>query len=149
VLKVKGKRTVREFHRAIGAICWDKVGMARNEAACKQAIAEIRRCAMSSGRTSASRARQQPQSRPRLRRPRRRLHGVRRSAGARCARAPRIVRRPLPRGISRRPTAKRHATTTSTRYVAAWEFKGVGDRPKLHKEPLVFEEVHPTQRSYK
>ena len=30
-LKVKGKRTVREFHRAIGAICWDKVGMARNE----------------------------------------------------------------------------------------------------------------------
>ena len=34
-------------------------------------------------------------------------------------------------------------------YVAAWEFKGVGARPELHKEPLVFEEVHPTQRSYK
>ena len=34
-------------------------------------------------------------------------------------------------------------------YVAAWEFKGVGTRPLLHKEPLVFEEVHPTQRSYK
>ncbi len=34
-------------------------------------------------------------------------------------------------------------------YVAAWEFTGVGNRPQLHKEPLVFEEVHPTQRSYK
>ena len=34
-------------------------------------------------------------------------------------------------------------------YVAAWEFKGVGVRPELHKEPLEFEEVHPTQRSYK
>ena len=34
-------------------------------------------------------------------------------------------------------------------YVAAWEFKGVGKEPELHKEPLVFEEVHPTQRSYK
>ena len=34
-------------------------------------------------------------------------------------------------------------------YVAAWEFSGVGEPPTLHKEPLVFEEVHPTQRSYK
>jgi succinate dehydrogenase / fumarate reductase flavoprotein subunit len=34
-------------------------------------------------------------------------------------------------------------------YVAAWEFTGVGRAPELHKEPLEFEEVHPTQRSYK
>ena len=34
-------------------------------------------------------------------------------------------------------------------YVAAWEFKGVGQKPELHKEPLEFEEVHPSQRSYK
>ncbi|MGI5479491.1 fumarate reductase/succinate dehydrogenase flavoprotein subunit [Streptomyces lavendofoliae] len=45
-------------------------------------------------------------------------------------------------------------------YVAAWEFRGTGDRssaehgpgsadaPVLHKEDLVFEYVHPTQRSY-
>ncbi|HEY7563921.1 MAG TPA: fumarate reductase/succinate dehydrogenase flavoprotein subunit [Acidimicrobiia bacterium] len=32
-------------------------------------------------------------------------------------------------------------------YVAAWEW--TGGEPKLHKEPLVFEEVHPTTRSYK
>src|SRR4029079_6522785 len=34
-------------------------------------------------------------------------------------------------------------------YVAAWEFTGVGRTPELHKEPLEFDEVHPTQRSYK
>jgi len=34
-------------------------------------------------------------------------------------------------------------------FVAAWEFKGVGHQPELHEEPLRFEEVHPTQRSYK
>jgi len=34
-------------------------------------------------------------------------------------------------------------------YAAAWEFTGVGNLPVLHKEPLVFEYVHPSQRSYK
>jgi succinate dehydrogenase / fumarate reductase flavoprotein subunit len=33
--------------------------------------------------------------------------------------------------------------------VAAWEFAGEGKDPVLHKEPLVFENVHLTQRSYK
>jgi succinate dehydrogenase / fumarate reductase flavoprotein subunit len=34
-------------------------------------------------------------------------------------------------------------------YAAAWEFRGVGQTPVLHKEPLTFEYVHPSQRSYK
>jgi succinate dehydrogenase / fumarate reductase, flavoprotein subunit len=34
-------------------------------------------------------------------------------------------------------------------YAAAWEYRGVGVRPELHKEPLTFEYVHPAQRSYK
>ena len=34
-------------------------------------------------------------------------------------------------------------------YVAAWEFQGIGKEPSLHKEPLNFEYVKPTQRSYK
>ncbi|WP_034087542.1 fumarate reductase/succinate dehydrogenase flavoprotein subunit [Streptacidiphilus albus] len=33
-------------------------------------------------------------------------------------------------------------------YAAAWEFTGSGAAPVLHKEELVFEYVHPTQRSY-
>jgi succinate dehydrogenase / fumarate reductase, flavoprotein subunit len=34
-------------------------------------------------------------------------------------------------------------------YAAAWEWNGVGKSPTLHKEPLGFEAVKPTQRSYK
>jgi succinate dehydrogenase / fumarate reductase flavoprotein subunit len=34
-------------------------------------------------------------------------------------------------------------------YVAAWEYKGVGQKPELHKEPLEFENVELATRSYK
>ena len=34
-------------------------------------------------------------------------------------------------------------------YVAAWGYRGPGNRPELNKEPLEFEYVHPSQRSYK
>jgi succinate dehydrogenase / fumarate reductase flavoprotein subunit len=34
-------------------------------------------------------------------------------------------------------------------FVAAWEFAGESAPAILNKEELVFEEVHPTQRSYK
>jgi succinate dehydrogenase / fumarate reductase flavoprotein subunit len=34
-------------------------------------------------------------------------------------------------------------------YAAAWEFNGVGSEPRMHTEPLEFEEVKPTTRSYK
>ena len=34
-------------------------------------------------------------------------------------------------------------------FVAAWEFSGEGNPAQLNKEALVFDEVHPTQRSYK
>jgi succinate dehydrogenase / fumarate reductase flavoprotein subunit len=41
LLQVKGSRTVREFHWDLGRIMWDKVGMARNSAGLRSAIAEI------------------------------------------------------------------------------------------------------------
>ena len=34
-------------------------------------------------------------------------------------------------------------------YVAAWEYRGTGTAPVMHKEPLVFENVHLAERSYK
>ena len=34
-------------------------------------------------------------------------------------------------------------------YVSNWEYKGEGEKPTLHKEDLVFENVKLTQRSYK
>ena len=35
------------------------------------------------------------------------------------------------------------------KYVAAWEWKGPGEKPALHKEPLTFDNVHLAERSYK
>ncbi len=34
-------------------------------------------------------------------------------------------------------------------YVAAWEFKGENQPEELHKEKLIYEQVKPSQRSYK
>jgi succinate dehydrogenase / fumarate reductase flavoprotein subunit len=34
-------------------------------------------------------------------------------------------------------------------YVGAWEFKGLGAEPALHKEPLTFENLQLAERSYK
>ena len=34
-------------------------------------------------------------------------------------------------------------------YVAAWEYQGTDNAPVLHKEPLEFENVHLSTRSYK
>jgi succinate dehydrogenase / fumarate reductase flavoprotein subunit len=33
--------------------------------------------------------------------------------------------------------------------VAAWEYKGEGQKPARNVEPLTFDYVHPAQRSYK
>jgi succinate dehydrogenase / fumarate reductase flavoprotein subunit len=43
ILGVKGKRTVDDFHKALGHIMWDKVGMSRNEEGLKTAIESIRK----------------------------------------------------------------------------------------------------------
>lgn len=42
LLSIKGKRTVDDFHKTLGRIMWNKVGMARNEKGLKEAIEEIR-----------------------------------------------------------------------------------------------------------
>ena len=34
-------------------------------------------------------------------------------------------------------------------YVAAWGYRGYGNFPELSREPLEFDYVHPSQRSYK
>ena len=41
LMKVEGKMAVDEVHRELGKIVWDKIGMARNEAGLKKALAEI------------------------------------------------------------------------------------------------------------
>lgn len=41
LLSIKGKRTVDDFHKTLGRIMWNKVGMARTDAGLKEAITEI------------------------------------------------------------------------------------------------------------
>ena len=50
---------------------------------------------------------------------------------------------------SQTPDGEAQRDDANFTHVSAWEFQGVGKAPTLHKEPLVFEEVHPSQRSYK
>jgi succinate dehydrogenase / fumarate reductase, flavoprotein subunit len=149
VLRVKGKRTVREFHREIGAICWDRVGMARNEEGLQQAIVDIRRLRdefwqdvsvpgdannLNPGLDYAGRVADYMEF-------------------AEVLALDALERRESCGGHFREeyqtPDGEALRKDDEYSYVAAWEFKGVGTRPLLHKESLTFEEVHPTQRSYK
>ncbi|MCE3013802.1 MAG: fumarate reductase/succinate dehydrogenase flavoprotein subunit [Proteobacteria bacterium] len=43
LLSLKGSRTVDEFHRDLGHIMWEEVGMARSEQGLKKAISDIRK----------------------------------------------------------------------------------------------------------
>ncbi len=43
LLSIQGTRTVDDFHRSLGKIMWDNVGMSRNEARLKEAITEIQK----------------------------------------------------------------------------------------------------------
>ena len=149
VLQVKGKRTVREFHRAIGTICWDHVGMARNEASLTDAISQIRQLReafwqdvtvpgdvnnLNPGLDYAGRVADYMEF-------------------AEVLALDALERRESCGGHFREefqtPDGEALRKDDEYSYVAAWEFKGVGAQPQLHKEDLVFEEVHPTQRSYK
>ena len=40
LLSVKGTRTPRQLHRELGALLWDEVGMARNDAGLRRALGE-------------------------------------------------------------------------------------------------------------
>jgi len=149
VLQVKGTRTVREFHRAIGAICWDHVGMARTEAGLAGAISQIRTLReefwldvivpgaannLNPGLDYAGRVADYLEFAEVLA-----LDALERreSCGGHF------------REESQTPDGEALRKDDEYSYVAAWEFKGVGAPPELHKEPLIFEEVHPMQRSYK
>ena len=94
-------------------IMWDDVGMARTEAslhARADADSEAARRVLAQ-RLGARHARQ-PEPEPRIRRPRRRLPRVRRTAGARRAAAHANRAAATSAKRARRPTAKRCATTT-------------------------------------
>jgi succinate dehydrogenase / fumarate reductase flavoprotein subunit len=149
VLAVKGSRTVRDFHRSIGAICWDHVGMARTQAGLTEALGQIRALRDEFWQNLIV-----PGDKNNLNPT---LDYAGRVADymefAELLALDALERNESCGGHFREefqtPDGEARRDDDNYSYVAAWEFQGVGARPALHKEPLVFDEVHPTQRSYK
>jgi succinate dehydrogenase / fumarate reductase flavoprotein subunit len=149
LLSIKGTRGIREIHRELGRIMWDYVGMARNEQGLRQALQEIPKL-----RDEFWHDVSVPGTPDNLNQS---LEYAGRVADylefAELLALDALHRRESCGGHFREEsqTADGEALRDDEHfsYVAAWEFTGVGKEPVLHKEPLVFEEVHPTQRSYK
>jgi succinate dehydrogenase / fumarate reductase flavoprotein subunit len=145
---INGTQSPESFHKRLGKIMWDKCGMARNEAGLKEAIQEIKALKEEFWRDVRVTG-EINEFNPELDKAGRVADFIE-LGELMCIDA--LQRRESCGGHFREEMqtedgeARRDDANFS--FVAAWEFKGEGDW-ELHKEPLEFEVVHPTQRSYK
>ena len=146
---LKGKKTVSEIYRALGRVMWENVGMARSDASLNNALKEIPKLRdefwtnvnisgeggemnqqlENAGRVADFLEFSELLCKDALDREE--------SCGGHFR-----VEHQMPDGEAKRNDA-------DFCYAAAWEFKGVGNEPELHKEPLKFDNVHLAVRSYK
>jgi succinate dehydrogenase / fumarate reductase, flavoprotein subunit len=149
LLAVKGKRSVMSFHRELGKVMWDDCGMARTEASLKQALTKIpqireefwRNVSVPGGADGLNQSLEQAN----------RVSDFLEFAELLCYDA---LNRNESCGAHFReeyqyPDGEARRDDENYCHVSAWEHKGVGQAPELHKEPLVFENVKPSVRSYK
>ena len=149
LMGVQGKRSVDSFHRELGLLMWEKCGMARNRSGLEQVIGQIRDLreqywkdvrVLGSGDT---------------------LNQSLEKAG-RVADFMEFAELLAIDALNREESCGGHfreeyqtsegeaaRNDADYSYVAAWEFQSGGAEPILHKEPLVFENVKPSTRSYK
>jgi succinate dehydrogenase / fumarate reductase flavoprotein subunit len=149
LLSIKGKRTVDSFHRELGLAMWNLCGMGRNEAGLGELLKKIPALRAEFWENVSVTGSEGE------------LNQVLERAGrvadylefAELLVMDALDRKESCGGHFREESqtedgeAKRDDATYS--HVSAWEFKGVGTKPALHKEPLTFEYVKPSQRSYK
>jgi succinate dehydrogenase / fumarate reductase, flavoprotein subunit len=148
-LSIDGKRTVASFHRELGKIMWEYCGMSRNEAGLKLALekipelraefwrnvnvpgsdAELNQALEKAGRVADFLELAELMCIDALQRTE--------SCGAHF------------REESQTPEGEALRDDAHFSYVSAWEYAGEGRPPILNKEPLVFENVKLSQRSYK
>ncbi len=149
LLSIQGKRTPREFHRELGKILWEDVGMARNEAGLNRGIEQIR-----SLRQEFWQDLLVPGDNDMLNK---NLEFASRIADF-LELGELITRDALSRNESagghfreeyQTPEGEARRDDENYSYVAAWEYQGEDKPPVLHKEELHFENVQPSQRSYK
>jgi succinate dehydrogenase / fumarate reductase flavoprotein subunit len=149
LLSIRGKRTVDSFHRELGKIMWDDCGMARNREGLTHALqripvlreefwqnvnvpgsdAELNQALEKAGRVADFLELGELMCRDALHREE--------SCGGHFR-----EEHQTEDGEAKRDDA-------NFAYVAAWEWRGEGKEPCLHKEPLEFEYVHLATRSYK
>ncbi|PYJ09858.1 MAG: fumarate reductase/succinate dehydrogenase flavoprotein subunit [Verrucomicrobia bacterium] len=151
LLAINGKRSVDSFHRELGLLLWDKCGMARNAAGLKEAlnrIPQLREEFWQNVRVPGD-GEEFNQSLERAGR----VADFLEFAELMCTDA--LTRDESCGGHFREEhqTPDGEALRDDERFadVFAWEYQGNGSvaPPKLHREPLVFETVELTQRSYK
>ncbi len=149
LLSVGGTRTVDSFHRELGSLLWENCGMGRTAAGLEHAIEAI------------------PELRERFWKDVRVLgdadelnHSLEKAGRVAdfLELAELLCRDALHREEScgghfreehQTPEGEAKRNDEKFTYVAAWEWKGEGNAPALHREPLTFDYVKPSQRSYK
>ena len=146
---VKGKRSVDSFHKELGLIMWNNVGMARNEAGLKEAIQKIKELKKEFWKNVY-------------------VAGENGEFNQELEKALRLVdffeigelmaydalnRNESCGGHFREEMQTEEGETKrddeNYMYVAAWEYKGEEVEPELHKEPLVYENIKIATRNYK
>jgi succinate dehydrogenase / fumarate reductase flavoprotein subunit len=147
-LSVKGTKTVRDYHWELGRIMWDHVGMARNEKGLTQAISDLqalredyrKNVKVGGSDTDLNKS----------------LEYAGRVADF-IELGELMARDALNRAEScgghfreeyQTPEGEALRRDDEFCYVGAWAWKGENQPAELHKEPLEFENVHLTQRSY-
>ena len=149
LVDAKGKRSVDSYHKELGSIMWDYCGMARSAEGLKQALGMIRDLREQYWRDV-------------------RVTGTNEEPNQALEKAGRVAdffelaelmcidalhREESAGGHFRveyqTPDGEAQRNDDDFLYVAAWEHKGDGNEPVLHKEPLVYEEVKLATRSYK
>jgi succinate dehydrogenase / fumarate reductase flavoprotein subunit len=151
LLNIDGSRTIIDFHRSLGKIVWDKIGIARNKEGLESAIEEIRAL------------REEFWKDVKVPGEKNNYNKYLEFAG-RVADFFELAELMAVDALDREESAGCHLreeyqteegealrNDEDYSYVAAWEFKGLNGKLEetLHKENLEFEFVELKQRSYK
>lgn len=149
LMGVKGTKSVRSFHKRLGQIMWEYCGMSRNEEGLKKALQEI------------DALEKEFWSDVKILGTDKGLNQDLEKAG-RVADFFQIGRLMCMDALDRKESCGAHfreefqteggeaqRNDEQYSYVSAWEYKGKGAQPELHKEELKFEFVKPAVRSYK
>ena len=149
LLSINGKRTVDDIHRELGKVLWDNCGMARSEQSLQKALAEIpaireefwKNVRVLGGDETRNQALEKAG----------RVADFLEFGELMCIDA--LHRNESCGGHFREEYQTEDGEALrddeNFAYVAAWEFTGTGEQPKLHREALEFEYVKPSTRSYK